>query len=76
MINYVNSGLQSDQFAVGDIIRLDARAGTIEVKGVDLANRAAVTPDISANSHGNGRELFEIFRQTVGLATDGAAVVV
>ncbi len=60
----------------GDVIRLDARAGTIEVKNVDLASRTPARPDLSGNTHGNGRELFEIFRQTVGLATDGAAVVV
>jgi phosphogluconate dehydratase len=38
--------------------------------------RTPATPDLSANSHGVGRELFEIFRQTAGPATAGAGVVV
>ncbi|WP_375262223.1 phosphogluconate dehydratase [Palleronia sp.] len=60
----------------GDVIRVDAKAGTIEVKGVDLSTREAVTRDLADNSHGVGRELFEVFRQNVGLASQGAGVVV
>ncbi|MGJ8624186.1 MAG: phosphogluconate dehydratase [Yoonia sp.] len=60
----------------GDIIRLDATTGTIEVKGVDLSTRTAATADLSGNGTGVGRELFEVFRQSVGLAADGAGVVV
>jgi phosphogluconate dehydratase len=59
----------------GDILRLDAAAGTLEVIGVDLASRELVQADLSGNSHGIGRELFEVFRQTVGPATEGARVV-
>ena len=32
--------------------------------------------DLSGNGHGVGRELFEAFRQNVGLASNGAAVMV
>lgn len=60
----------------GDVIRVDATAGTIDVKGVDLDTREAVQRDLTDNSHGIGRELFEVFRQNVGLASTGAAVVV
>jgi phosphogluconate dehydratase len=60
----------------GDIIRLDATSGTIEVVGVDLSTRTPATADLSGNGTGVGRELFEVFRQTVGLAADGAGVVV
>ncbi|CAM4078014.1 phosphogluconate dehydratase [Palleronia rufa] len=60
----------------GDVIRVDATAGTIDVKGVDLDTREAVQRDLTDNSHGIGRELFEVFRQNVGLASNGAAVVV
>ncbi len=60
----------------GDIIRLDATTGTIEVIGVDLSTRTPATADLSGNGTGVGRELFEVFRQTVGLAADGAGVVV
>jgi phosphogluconate dehydratase len=58
----------------GDVIRLDAVTGTLEVKA-DLAARSPVRPDLSANAHGIGRELFETFRRSVGPAETGAAVV-
>ena len=60
----------------GDIVRLDATTGTIEVLGVDIAARAPATADLSGNGNGVGRELFEVFRQNVGLAADGAGVIV
>ena len=60
----------------GDIIRLDATTGTIEVRDVDLSTRTPATADLSGNGTGVGRELFEVFRQSVGLAADGAGVVV
>ena len=60
----------------GDIIRLDATTGTIEVKGVDLSTRTPATADLSGNGNGVGRELFEVFRQNVGLAAEGAGVAV
>jgi len=62
----------------GDIVRLDATAGRLDVL-VDAAAWAARTPaaaDLSANAHGLGRELFAAFRSTVGTAETGAAVVV
>jgi phosphogluconate dehydratase len=59
----------------GDIVRLDATHGTLEVLGVDLEARPMAEADLSGNSHGIGRELFEVFRQTVGPATEGARVV-
>lgn len=60
----------------GDVIRLDATKGTIDVIGVDLSTREEAFADLSGNGNGVGRELFEVFRQNVGLASDGAAVVV
>ncbi|MDI3335814.1 phosphogluconate dehydratase [Defluviimonas aestuarii] len=59
----------------GDIVRLDAVSGTIEVRNVDLAARQPVTPDLSLNRFGTGRELFETFRRHVGPATDGASAL-
>jgi phosphogluconate dehydratase len=59
----------------GDIVRLDADAGTLEVVGVDLDSRPMAEADLSANAHGIGRELFEVFRQNVGPSTEGARVV-
>lgn len=60
----------------GDIIRLDATTGTIEAVNVDLSTREQAQADLTGNGTGVGRELFEIFRQNVGLAADGAGVVV
>ena len=60
----------------GDIMRLDAITGQIEVLSKGFTARAPVTVDLSDNKHGVGRELFEMFRQNVGSASEGAAVVV
>jgi phosphogluconate dehydratase len=60
----------------GDIVRLDAVAGTLSVLAADFDSRPAVTADLSANGFGVGRELFEAFRRNVGPATTGGAVVV
>ena len=60
----------------GDMIRLDATTGTIAVLDVDLATRSPATADLTGNGTGVGRELFEIFRRSVGPSADGAGVVV
>ncbi|MFC3179817.1 phosphogluconate dehydratase [Cypionkella sinensis] len=60
----------------GDIVRLDAVAGTLSVLAADFDAREPVTADLSANRHGIGRELFEAFRRTVGTSETGAAVVI
>ena len=60
----------------GDIVRLDAVAGTISVLAADFETRVVVDADLSANRHGMGRELFEMFRRTVGTSETGAAVVI
>ena len=60
----------------GDLIRLDADAGTLTVFAEDFDHRPPVTADLSANAHGLGRELFDIFRRHAGPATTGAALVV
>lgn len=60
----------------GDLVRVDATAGTLEAVGVDLSARVPADPDLSANQAGLGREMFEMFRQTAGDAQNGAAVVI
>jgi len=60
----------------GDIVRVDAVSGRLEVLADDFDTRIPVVADLSANSHGIGRELFEAFRRTVGNSTEGAGVVV
>lgn len=59
----------------GDIVRVDAVAGTLSTPA-DLAARDPVRPDLSANGFGLGRELFENFRRHAGPATAGASNVV
>jgi phosphogluconate dehydratase len=60
----------------GDVVRLDAVAGTLQCLAPDFEAREAVTADLSGNRHGIGRELFEVFRRNVGNSCDGAGVVV
>ena len=57
----------------GDIIRLDADAGTLEVLA-DLSVREPVWVDLSANKVGTGRELFQAFRNIAGRADQGASI--
>ena len=57
----------------GDIIRLDAEAGTLSTTA-DLSARTPATADLSGNEAGMGRELFQMFRATVGPATEGASI--
>jgi phosphogluconate dehydratase len=59
----------------GDIICLNARAGTLEVKVSDeeLARREPATADLSENEMGLGRELFAMMRRHVGASEAGAS---
>ncbi|WP_284757332.1 phosphogluconate dehydratase [Agrobacterium sp. fls2-241-TYG-188a] len=60
----------------GDMIRLDAITGTIEVlvSSAELSAREPATADLSDNEWGMGRELFAPFRRSVGAADHGASV--
>ncbi len=60
----------------GDVIRLDATAGRLEVlvDAEEWAVRTPVTADLSRNEWGLGRDLFQVFRNAVGRAEDGACV--
>ncbi len=60
----------------GDIIRLDAVAGTLEalVPAAEWASRTPVTADLSANEFGLGRELFAPFRRLAMTADLGAGI--
>ncbi|WP_292063454.1 phosphogluconate dehydratase [Marivita sp. XM-24bin2] len=60
----------------GDVLRVDAVSGKIDCLAQDFEQREPVTADLSGNGHGVGRELFQAFRDTVGLAEYGAGVVV
>ena len=60
----------------GDIVRLDAEAGLLQVLVTDeeLKSRTCIVPDLSGNDHGFGRELFAGFRQMASRADHGATV--
>ena len=59
----------------GDIIRVDATAGTLEalVPADVWASRKMATADLSKSHIGMGRELFSMFREHVSAAEEGAA---
>jgi phosphogluconate dehydratase len=59
----------------GDIIRVDATAGTLEALVPEdvWAARKMATADLSSNHIGMGRELFDVFRKSVSAAEEGAA---
>jgi phosphogluconate dehydratase len=59
----------------GDLVRLDAVAGTLTALVADFDSRPPVTTDLSANEFGLGRELFATFRRHAGSADTGAALV-
>ena len=59
----------------GDVVRVDGEAGILEVllDPDELAARPAPSPDLSENTHGFGRELFEGFRRLATRAEHGAS---
>ena len=60
----------------GDLVRLDAASGRLDVLEADFDSRTPIEADLSANEFGIGRELFAAFRARVGDSTEGAGVVV
>ncbi|MFC5742308.1 phosphogluconate dehydratase [Dyella tabacisoli] len=61
----------------GDMIRLDAATGRLDVlvDAAEFAARTPVTADLSAHHIGMGRELFGLFRQAATTADLGAGVL-
>jgi phosphogluconate dehydratase len=60
----------------GDIIALDADAGTltVELSAETLHNRPPAEYDLEAHSYGYGRELFQMFRANASGPELGASV--
>ncbi|MBM1631535.1 phosphogluconate dehydratase [Sulfitobacter mediterraneus] len=58
----------------GDVLRVDAVAGTLQILTEGVAERPAAAADLSGNQAGTGRELFAMFRNTVGGADSGATI--
>jgi len=61
----------------GDIIKLDARAGVLEVQvePTVLMSRQAVMPDVFDTTYGVGRELFTRLREGASPADEGASIL-
>jgi len=59
----------------GDVIRVDATAGTLDVLDAAVLDRPVVRVDLSAGDTGMGRELFRNFRHIVGPAETGASIL-
>lgn len=59
----------------GDVIRLDATNGALEVlvSQSELDQRIVSVPDLSGNESGMGRDLFGVFRRAVSGADTGAS---
>ncbi|MCV6593421.1 MAG: dihydroxy-acid dehydratase, partial [Silicimonas sp.] len=58
----------------GDLLRVDAVRGELEILTPGVLDRTPATADLSANQHGVGRDLFGAFRQNVGSADTGASI--
>ena len=58
----------------GDMLRVNAVTGELEILTEGVLDRTPVTADLSAHQHGVGRELFTAFRNTVGPADAGASI--
>ncbi len=58
----------------GDLLRVDAIKGELEILTPGVLDRAPATADLTANQHGVGRDLFGAFRQNVGSADTGASI--
>ncbi|AWU96312.1 phosphogluconate dehydratase [Azospirillum ramasamyi] len=61
----------------GDMLRLDAEAGTLDalVDATEWESRGAPPPPSEDATHGCGRELFSLFRNNAGPAESGASVL-
>ena len=59
-----------------DIIRLDAKQGSLElmVDATELAQRTAASPQLEQNQSGLGRELFRHMRENVSNSEQGASI--
>ncbi|WP_424984365.1 phosphogluconate dehydratase [Microbulbifer sp. S227A] len=58
----------------GDILRVDAETGALEILTEGVLDRPAAEADLSANEAGLGRELFANFRRAVSAADSGATI--
>ena len=57
----------------GDLLRVDAEKGALEIVTEGVLDRAPAEADLSGNEHGQGRSLFASFRAPAITATAVAA---
>ncbi|MGI9369696.1 MAG: phosphogluconate dehydratase [Ruegeria sp.] len=58
----------------GDLMRVDAVKGALEILTEGVLDRTPATAYLSANQYGMGRDLFAAFRNAVGSADAGASI--
>ena len=58
----------------GDLIRLDARSGELNILEENFEIRESRKKDLSENERGLGRELFNIFRENASAAKFGGGI--
>lgn len=58
----------------GDVLRIDALAGTLDILTEGVAERSPVSASQASGQFGVGRELFATFRAAVGPADQGASI--
>ncbi len=58
----------------GDLLRVDAVRGQLEILTPGVLDRPVATADLSAHQYGVGRDLFTTFRNAVGSADAGASI--
>tara|TARA_R110002072_G_scaffold27730_2_gene89964 strand:+ start:13675 stop:15474 length:1800 start_codon:yes stop_codon:yes gene_type:complete len=63
------------RIADGDILRVDAHDGRLDIVTEGVMDRPLVTADLSGNEYGQGRELFANFRALVRSADTGASCI-
>ncbi len=59
----------------GDVVRVDATNGVLDILSDGVLEREFAPKDLSANGFGTGREMFEVFRRNVGPAATGASAI-
>lgn len=62
------------QLRDGDVLRVDAEAGVLEIMTEGVLDRPLATANLEDNTWGVGRELFATFRGAVGSANTGATI--
>ncbi|WP_170362972.1 phosphogluconate dehydratase [Ruegeria arenilitoris] len=58
----------------GDLLRVDAVRGQLEILTLGVLDRPVATADLTAHQYGVGRDLFTTFRNAVGSADAGASI--